>query len=171
MAISHHIRDLFSRQLHFLRLIVLSILLLSIGSGMSRNVLDRYREIGTMMAPGATRAQVGVKFAVETLIVGLVFGGIGVTIGALLALLISAIGIPMPPPPGTAHGFTAGISFSAGNALSAGLVGIAARLACIPSVVRARGCRSWMRCENEHLHFVICLHFVARPSCRSARPC
>lgn len=131
-------RDLFSRQLHFLRLIVLSILLLSIGSGMSRNVLDRYREIGTMMALGATRAQVGVKFAVETLIVGLVFGGIGVTIGALLALLISAIGIPMPPPPGTAHGFTAGISFSAGNALSAlGLVGIACALACIPSVVRA----------------------------------
>jgi hypothetical protein len=41
---------------HFLRLIVLSILLLSIGSGMSRNVLDRYREIGTMMALGATRA-------------------------------------------------------------------------------------------------------------------
>ena len=105
---------------------------------LSRNVLDRYREIGTMLALGATRTQVGVKFAVETLIVGLVFGGIGVTIGALLALVISAIGIPMPPPPGTAHGFTAGISFSAGNALSAlGLVGIACALACLPSVVRA----------------------------------
>ena len=131
-------RDLFARQLNFLRLIVLSILLLSIGSGMSRNVLDRYHEIGTMMALGATRRQVGVKFAVETLIVGLVFGAIGIMLGALLALLISAIGIPMPPPPGTAHGFTAGISFSAGNALSAlGLVGIACALACIPSVVRA----------------------------------
>lgn len=131
-------RDLFARQLNFLRLIVLSILLLSIGSGMSRNVLDRYREIGTMMALGATRRQVGVKFAVETLIVGLVFGAIGIMLGALLALLISAIGIPMPPPPGTAHGFTAGISFSAGNALSAlTLVGVACALACVPSAVRA----------------------------------
>lgn len=131
-------RDLFARQLNFLRLIVLSILLLSIGSGMSRNVLDRYHEIGTMMALGATRRQVGVKFAVETLIVGLVFGAIGIMLGALLALLISAIGIPMPPPPGTAHGFTAGISFSAGNALSAlTLVGVACALACVPSAVRA----------------------------------
>ena len=131
-------RDLFARQLSFLRLIVLGILLLSIGSGMSRNVLDRYREIGTMMALGATRSQVGVKFAVETLIVGLLFGAIGVTIGALLAGVISAIGIPMPPPPGTAHGFTAGISFSAGNALSAlTLVGVACALACVPSVIRA----------------------------------
>lgn len=131
-------RDLFARQLHFLRLIVLSILLLSIGSGMSRNVLDRQREIGTMMALGATRTQVGVKFAVETLIVGLIFSGVGLTFGALLSLVINAIGIPMPPPPGTAHGFTAGIIFSAGNALSAlGLVGIACAFACLPSVVRA----------------------------------
>ena len=39
-----------------------------------------------------------------------VFGGVvGAVVGIGLAWLISLIGIPMPPPPGMARGYTAGI--------------------------------------------------------------
>ena len=42
-------------------------------------------------------------------VLGLVGGLVGTAIGVGLALLISHIGIPMPPAPGMDHGFTAAI--------------------------------------------------------------
>jgi putative ABC transport system permease protein len=42
-------------------------------------------------------------------LLGCIGGLLGLLAGTLLAALISSIGIPMPPPPGTAHGYTAGI--------------------------------------------------------------
>jgi putative ABC transport system permease protein len=38
-------------------------------------------------------------------VLGVVGGVIGVSTGVAAAFAISAIGIPMPPPPGVAHGF------------------------------------------------------------------
>jgi len=43
----------------------------------------------------------------ESLILGCVGGLLGAVVGMALALVISAIGIPMPPPPNANFGYTA----------------------------------------------------------------
>lgn len=111
--------ELFNRQLSVVRLIVVAIVLLSISNSVARNVMERTREIGTMMALGATRWSVARRFVGEAVGIGVVGALAGVVLGALLAGLVTLIGIPMPPPPGTARGFDTGIAFTAGMAVNA----------------------------------------------------
>lgn len=127
--------ELFSRQLAVVRAIVLAIVLLSISNSMARSVMERTREIGTMMALGATRRDVARRFIGEAAGVAVAGALVGVVAGALIAALVSAIGIPMPPPPGTARGYETGILFTARSAaLAAGLsVGAALLAAALPA--------------------------------------
>ena len=83
------------------------------------NVLERTWEIGTSMALGVTRRSILMLFIVEGLFLGVLGGGAGLAIGTLLAAIISAIGIPMPPPPGMRHGFTGGVLLTWALALGA----------------------------------------------------
>jgi putative ABC transport system permease protein len=69
------------------------------------SVLERTSEIGTSMALGVTRRQTLRRFLMEGMAIGVIRGILGVVLGVLLAFLISAIGIPMPPPPGATKGF------------------------------------------------------------------
>ncbi len=48
---------------------------------------------------------------------GILGGLLGIVMGWGLSLAISAVGIPMPPAPGMAHGFTAKILFTPGIAV------------------------------------------------------
>ena len=121
--------ELFSRQLAVVRAIVLAIVLLSISNSMARNVMERTREIGTMMALGATRGTVARRFVGEAAGVAVAGALLGVAVAALLAALITAIGIPMPPPPGTARGYETGILFTARSASLAAALSVAAALA------------------------------------------
>jgi putative ABC transport system permease protein len=98
--------ELFSKQVGVMKLIIAIIIVLSISNTQTMSVLERTSEIGTSMALGVTRAQTLRRFLLESLAIGLVGGLLGLVVGASLALLISAVGIPMPPPPGMAHGFT-----------------------------------------------------------------
>ncbi|MCL4743907.1 MAG: FtsX-like permease family protein [Burkholderiaceae bacterium] len=120
--------ELFTRQLNVVRAIILAIVLLSISNSIARNVFERTREIGTMMALGATRASVARRFVGEAFGIGVVGAVLGIVAGGALAALVSAIGIDMPPPPGTARGFETGILFSAGSAANAAGLALAAAL-------------------------------------------
>ncbi len=120
--------ELFTRQLAVVRAIVVAIVLLSISNSVARSVMERTREIGTMMALGATRWAVARRFVGEALGIGVAGALAGVAAGALLAALVTTIGIPMPPPPGTARGFETGILFSAGAAASAAVLTVTAAL-------------------------------------------
>lgn len=97
---------LFSKQMNVLRAIIAVIIVLSISNLLVMNVLERTGEIGTLLAVGFRRSKVMQLFAVEGLLLGLIGGAAGVAIGYGLAELISAIGIPMPPPPGMDEGYT-----------------------------------------------------------------
>lgn len=103
---------LFSRQLGVVRLIVALIIVLSISNTMIMNVLERTSEIGTSMALGVPRRGILATFMFEGAILGAVGGACGLVLGAVLAWLLSAIGIPMPPPPGMRHGFSGGVLVS-----------------------------------------------------------
>ena len=97
--------ELFSKQVGVMKLIIAIIIVLSIANTQMMSVLERTSEIGTTMALGVTRAQTLRRFLLESLAIGLLGGVLGLALGVLLAKLISAVGIPMPPPPGMARGF------------------------------------------------------------------
>jgi len=96
---------LFSHQVGVVWLLIAVVIVLSISNTMIMSVLERTREIGTLLAVGFRRAKILRQFIVEGLVLGLVGGIMGLVVGVLLARVISLIGIPMPPPPGMAVGF------------------------------------------------------------------
>ena len=97
---------LLSRQIAVLELIIGAIIVLSISNTMMMNVLERTSEIGTCLAIGRRRGQILLQFVFEGFTVGLVGGILGLTLAVSLALLISYIGIPMPPPPGMSESYS-----------------------------------------------------------------
>jgi putative ABC transport system permease protein len=98
---------LLSRQMNVVRLIVAAIVILSILNTLTMSVLERTGEIGTIMALGNRRRQVLRQFVIEGIVIGLLGAALGIAIGFVLAQAASAIGIPMPPPPGMSEGYTA----------------------------------------------------------------
>ena len=97
--------ELFSKQVGIVRIIIGAIIVLSISNTLTMAVLERTGEIGTSMALGVPRRRILGQFISEGVALGIVGGIAGIALGVLLASIISAIGIPMPPPPGMAHGY------------------------------------------------------------------
>lgn len=102
--------DLMSRQIGGVELLIAIIIILSITNTLSMAVIERTGEIGTVMALGLRRSDVMRMFLLEGLLLGLMGGSIGVTVGGVLASVISHFGIPMPPAPGMTTGFTGHIN-------------------------------------------------------------
>jgi putative ABC transport system permease protein len=96
---------LFSKQVGVLKFIIAAIIILSISNTLTMSVLERTSEIGTMMALGATGNTILRRFLGEGAVLGVLGGLIGVIAGVALAIVISAVGIPMPAPPGVARGY------------------------------------------------------------------
>lgn len=113
---------LFSQQINVLRLIIGLIIVLSISNMLIMNVMERTGEVGTLLAIGLKRKKILQMFATEGFLLGLVGGLAGIALGYALAELISAIGIPMPPPPGMEEGYTGEIRVTAGLLISAFLI-------------------------------------------------
>jgi len=110
---------LLSSQMNFVRLLIGLIIVLSISNMLIMNVLERTGEIGTMMAMGSRRRDILMLFFGEGLLLGALGGAAGVVVGLVLAQLISAVGIPMPPPPGRSAGYSAEILVTWGMAAGA----------------------------------------------------
>jgi putative ABC transport system permease protein len=107
---------LFSRQMGVVNLIIALIIVLSISNTLTKSVLERTGEIGTLMATGTSSRKVLKLFLLEGLLLGLVGGLLGLAIGYVLAQIISMVGIPMPPPPGSSRGYRAEILVTAPRA-------------------------------------------------------
>lgn len=101
--------ELFSRQVGIVRLLIALIVILSISNTLSMTVIERTGEIGTAMALGVKRRRILALFLCEGALLGLVGAILGVALGYALGMLISSIGIPMPPPPGMARGYIGAI--------------------------------------------------------------
>jgi len=116
---------LFSKQVSVVKLIIGLIIVLTISNTLVMSVLERTTEIGTSLAIGLRRIVIMRLFVMEGGLIGLIGGMVGVALGYLLAALISAVGIPMPPPPGMAHGYVGQIMVTpdlAGNAMVLAMV-------------------------------------------------
>ena len=97
---------LFTKQVDVVKLIIGIIIILTISNTQTMSVLERTTEIGTSLAIGLRRSEIMNMFMLEGGLIGIGGGIIGIALGYGLGAVISAIGIPMPPPPGMARGYT-----------------------------------------------------------------
>ncbi len=74
--------------------IIFAVALVIINNSMLIATLERVREIGTLRAIGAQRGFVMAMFLLETLVLGLIAGGLGALAGAGLVLWLGSVGIP-----------------------------------------------------------------------------
>ena len=99
--------DLYARQFGVLRLIVLIMVFLGVANTINMSVFERTGEFGTMMALGNTRMTIFQLVLLENVLLGLIGASVGALLGVALAVLISTVGIVMPPPPNANIGYTA----------------------------------------------------------------
>lgn len=119
---------LYQRQFSVLQLIILMMVLLSVVNSVNMSTFERVGEFGTMMALGNRSPYVFRLVVAENVLLGLVGAILGVALGGLLAWGISAVGIPMPPPPNSNLAYTAYIRVVPSIMAVAALVGFTATM-------------------------------------------
>jgi len=75
-------------------LIIFLIALVIINNALVMATLERVKEIGTLRAIGAQRRFILAMLVVESIVVGVIFGGLGALLGALIVTVVGKIGIP-----------------------------------------------------------------------------
>lgn len=118
--------QLYDAQFGVLRLIIFLMVLLSVANSINMTLYERTREFGTLLALGDNPKRVMSLIMTESAILGLFGATLGILIGCIVALGISAVGIAMPPPPNSNLGYIAQIRLELENVLSSGLVGFSA---------------------------------------------
>jgi putative ABC transport system permease protein len=101
----HQVVLLYNGIFGFLGLVIAGVVVFSVANTILMSVLERTREIGTLMAMGTTRGRVARMFLIEGLLTGIIGGAVAIAAGALAAFLINSAGITLPPPPGYSVGF------------------------------------------------------------------
>jgi len=128
---------LYRSQLGVLELIILVMVGLGVVNLVNMTVLERVGEFGTMRALGNGNVDVFVLVLIENVMLAAFGALLGLVTGAALAWLISAVGIPMPPPPNADIGYTARILLSPAVMAKAFAVGfVATVLAALPPAWR-----------------------------------
>lgn len=128
--------QLYDRQFGVLRLIILLMVLLSVANSVNMTLFERTREFGTLLALGDRPRRVFRLIMIESALLGGLGAGLGMLLGCVAAWGISAIGIPMPPPPNANIGYTAFIRLVPLDVLTAGSIGFVAT--CLAAVMPAR---------------------------------
>jgi putative ABC transport system permease protein len=132
--------QLFDRQFGFLQVVLLLMITLSVANTITTATFERLPEFGTMLAIGDRRREVFTLIVLESFVLGLVGAAIGVALGTILAGVISAVGIPMPPPPNMELGYIARVRVVPAVLAGACAVGVLSTVlaALLPSVRIAR---------------------------------
>lgn len=120
--------ELYDRQFGVLRVIILVMVLLSVVNSVNMTLFERTREFGTMLAVGDRSTIIFNLIMAESLCLGIIGAVLGMALGCVAAMAISAIGIPMPPPPNANLGYTALIRIVPTTVFSAGVIGFMATI-------------------------------------------
>jgi ABC-type lipoprotein release transport system permease subunit len=86
----------FQAVLLVLVLIIFLVALVIISNALVMATLQRVQEIGTLRAVGAQRRFILAMLMIEAIVVGIIFGGLGAGIGAVIVATLGKIGIPAP---------------------------------------------------------------------------
>ena len=110
LALFHNqVVALFRRELHVITLIVSVIVILSIANTMTMSIFERTREFGTLRAMGARPRRIVGLLLLEGTFLGLAGAAAGLLVGALVARVVSRVGITYPSPPGSTRPYIGGI--------------------------------------------------------------
>lgn len=101
----HQVVALYNGIFGFIGLVVFFIVIFSVANTVTMSILERTREIGTLMAMGTTRLRLWASFCAEGIVVGTLGGILGIIGGVLLAQLINHGHVMLPPPPGYTVGY------------------------------------------------------------------
>lgn len=118
--------DLYRRQFTVLQLVILVMVALGVANSVNISIFERTGELGTLMALGNRSREVYRLLVLENALLGLMGGLLAIPLALLLAAAISAVGIPMPPPPNMDVGYTATLRPTGGHLLLAFAVAVAA---------------------------------------------
>ncbi|MCW3465001.1 ABC transporter permease [Chitinophaga nivalis] len=99
------IRDTYTVIITFMGSIVLVIVALSCWNIMNMSTMERIREIGTLRAIGISIHKISGIFLFEALYIGLISVVVGMLLQLLVAALLNAANIMMPPIPGMNRGY------------------------------------------------------------------
>ena len=121
--------EMYDAQFGVLRMIILLMVLLSVANSVNMSIFERVGEFGTMMALGNRKRRIFTLIMAENTLIAVAGAGLGVILGMILALIISAIGIPMPPPPNADLSYIAHIRIVPSVIASAFFVGLIATIA------------------------------------------
>jgi putative ABC transport system permease protein len=94
------VRALYAGIFCFLGGVIFLLVGLSVSNTLLMSVMERVREIGTLLALGTSRGQVAGLLLLEALWLGLLGAVAGDLLGFALATAVDVIGFEMPPPPG-----------------------------------------------------------------------
>ena len=104
------VKSLYNRIFGALGMIIGVIVVFVVTNAMAMAIIERTREIGTLRAMGTLPNQLLRSLALE----GMLLGGAGALLGALVALAISValyvFPVQMPPPPGRSNGYPLNIN-------------------------------------------------------------
>lgn len=100
---------LYRRQFGALQLIIFVLLVMSVASTVNMVVYERTGEFGTLLALGTRRRDIFRLVVTENAMLGVIGAVAGIAVGVIVSLLLSAVGIEMPPPPGSVAAYTATI--------------------------------------------------------------
>ena len=140
--------DLYRRYFVVLRLIILGLVFLGVANSVNLTIYQRIGEFGTLTALGNRSNTIFQLLVSENLILALIGAVSGSLLGVVLAMIVSYIGIPMPPMPNTNTGYTAMIRIIPEEIITAFLIGVfatvaaailpACRVSRLPTVVALR---------------------------------
>ena len=128
--------ELYKGQFGVLQFIILIMILLSVFNSVNMSVFERMGEFGTMRALGNRSRRVFYLILTESALIGTIASSLGLLLGIVMALVISAIGIPMPPPPNANLGYTAQIQVTSWVSLISFIIGFSA--AVLAAILPAR---------------------------------
>ena len=128
--------QLYDRQFGVLEWIILFMVLLSVINSVNMSTFERQSEFGTLRALGNRPRDVFRLLMTESLVLGVSGATLGVFLGVSIALVVSAIGISMPPPPNANVGYTAYVRIVPAIVGKAWLIGFFATL--LAAVLPAR---------------------------------
>ncbi len=98
--------QIYTGQFTIFGLVIGAMIVLTLVNTMAMSVLERRKEIATLMAMGFERGYIRRLFVLEGVMLGILGAGVGAALAVALIYLINGSGIQMPPPPGSTEGYT-----------------------------------------------------------------
>lgn len=132
------VRNLYRGIFWFLGLIVFVLVCLATSNTLLMSVMERMRELGTLLAIGTGRGQVAAIVVLEALWLGLLGGVAGGLLGILAVVAVNASGIQMPPPPGAVSPIELRLAPQAGDFVGVvAVMMVVLGIAAIPPAIRS----------------------------------